>query len=128
MALITADLSEVSSPLEPGTYKARVMSSTVKESQAGKPYVKWQLETWGSDVKSHNGRTVYYNTPVTGGGAFRLADLYVAAMKTVLPKDNPAFDTDMLVGKEVEITLIEGKDMNGEPSKYPEVKTVKPIH
>lgn len=127
--LIQADLTEVSSPLEPGTYKARVVASELKESKtSGNKYVKWQLETWGSEIKTQNGRTVYYNTPVTGGGAFRLADFYAATMKKALPRDNPQFDTDMIIGKELEIVTVEGKDQEGNPSKYVEVKTVRPCH
>jgi len=61
---------------------------------------------------------------LAGKGAFGIKDLYRAAMKEEL---TGAFDTDMLLGKEVKLTLAAGMQQDGTPSRYPEVKSVTGI-
>jgi uncharacterized protein DUF669 len=121
--LVTPDFSEVSGVV-PGVYTARIVEGEVTQSKAGAPMIKWAYEIFGSETKGANGQRVFDRTMLAGKGAFRLQDLYRAAMKEEL-KGN--FDTDMLLGKEVKLTLAEGKTQDGSPSKYPEVKSVTGI-
>ncbi len=124
MALVTPDFSEVSGSLQPGMYNARIVGADVKESKGGVPMIKWTYEVFGSDAKGANGQRIFDHTMLAGKGAFRLQDLYRSAMKQELAGD---FDTDMLLGKEIKLTLAEGKTQDGSPSKYPEVKSVSGI-
>lgn len=122
--LVQPDFSELSGSLEAGTYNARITAGEVTESKAGKPMIKWTYEVFGSEDKSKNGLTVFDRTMLSGKGAFRLQDLYRAAMKQEL---KGPFDTEMLLGKEIKITLAMGVQQDGSPSKYPEVKSVSGI-
>jgi hypothetical protein len=125
--LITPDFSEVKefTPIAPGTYSARIVDCEVKDSKAGNQYANWKLELFGSpDVAN---RVVFHSTPFKGGWVTKLAELYKAAIGQEIDKKKP-FDTDMLIGKEVKVTLTEGKDQNGELRKYPDVKSVAAIH
>jgi len=121
MSLIKPDWTEETQPVKPGTYAARIKECEVKTSQAGKPYGNWKLELFGSpDV---NNRVVFMSTPFGGKGIFRLAELHKAATGEEIDR-NAAYDTDMLIGKEVSVTLVEGKDQNGNARSFPDVKSV----
>lgn len=123
MALIKPDFSEVSKPIQPGTYNARVVAGEIQTSQKGQPMVSWKLELFGSpDV---NNRVVFTRTMVSGPGASRLKQLYAAAIGEDL-KDGEQFDTDSLIGKEINVTLVQGKDKEGNVSQYPDVKATTP--
>jgi len=122
--LVTPNFDELSGSLEPGTYNARIIAGEVTESKAGNPMIKWTMEVFGHKDPKMNGLTIFDRTMISGKGAFRLQDLYRAAMKEEL---KGAFDTDMLLGKEIKITLVQGTQQDGTPSKYPEVKTVSGI-
>lgn len=123
MALVTPDFTEVSG-LTPGVYNARIVEAEVTTSKAGAPMIKWSYEVFGADSKGANGQRIFDRTMLGGKGAFRLQDLYRAAMKEELKGE---FDTDILLGKEVRLVLSEGKQQDGSPSKYPEVKSVTGI-
>jgi hypothetical protein len=128
--LITPDLSEAvetGGQVTPGIYTARVATPELKTSKDGNQYIKWTLEIFGAEgeLSKFNKWKVYYNTMLSGKGAGMLKGFYKACTGTEFP--GGAFDWSLLVGSEIEITLVEGKPYNGEPSKYPEVKAVKQI-
>jgi hypothetical protein len=123
MALIKPDFTEVAG-LQPGNYNARITGGELTKSKAGNDMIKWTYEIFGSEDKGSNGQLVFDRTMTSGKGAFRLQDLYRAAMKEEL---KGSFDTDMLLGKEIKITLAQGMQQDGTPSKYPEVKSVSGI-
>lgn len=128
MALITPDFSEVQDPITPGVYRVRIVKAEQDawENERGTTkFIKWELETFGSEDTKNNGRKIWHRTPIQGKGAFRLADFYRAAMKETLGKGG--FDTEMMLGKELEVTITEQKDKEGNLNGYTEVKTVRPI-
>lgn len=125
MGLIKVDLSEAAEPLTAGVYKARVVDCKTEESRDGKPRLNWRLEVYGASNPGHNGRSIFHRTPLTGKGVFRLQELYQAATREQLTKDNPEFDTEQIMGREVEVTLVDGRDRDGNPSGYPDVKAVR---
>lgn len=127
--LITPDFSETKDRVEAGVYKVRVVGSKVDQwaGKDGKPptvYIGWTLETFGEVEEKNNGRKIFHNTPINGPGAFRLKDFYKAAMGEECAG---AFDREMLLSKEVEITVVDGKDKQGALTGYTEIKAVKPI-
>lgn len=130
--LITPDLSEAvefdaDAQVPPGIYKARVTGLEKKKSKADTSYIKWTLSIFGAegDLAKYNNWKVYTNTMLSGPGAGMLKSFYTACTKQDFP--GGAFDWSLLVNSEVEVTLVEGKPYNGQPSKFPEVKAVKPI-
>lgn len=125
MPLITPDFTEVGQPIKPGVYNARIKDCESKQSQKGSTYLNWKLELFGDpDV---NNRVVFLSTPITGKGAFRLQELYKAAMQEELDAKAPKFDTDSLIGREVNVTLVEGKDQEGNTRPFPDVKAVSAL-
>lgn len=124
MALITPDLSEATKPISAGTYPTRIVECEPTESKAGKKMLKWALEIFDAEDSDLNGKRVYTRTMLEGKGIFKTQEIYKAATGENLEN---AFDTDMLVGKEVVANVIDGTDMNGNPSGYPEVKAVSAL-
>lgn len=123
--LIEPDFTEVSQPVAPGVYSARLKEVEAKTSQKGGTYLNWKIELFGHpDV---NNRIVFMATPVTGKGAFRLQELYKAAMGEDLDMKNPSFDTESLIGREVTVTLVPGKDQDGNVRPFPDVKSVSTL-
>ena len=123
MALITPDFTEVQDNVTPGTYRVRIADATTgvweaKDDRPATHFVNWRLETFGESEPKNNGRSIFVRTALTGKGAFRLRDLYSAAMAQEL---NGAFDTDMLMGKELEVTVQQNQ------AGYTDVKTFKRI-
>jgi len=123
--LIEPDLSEGQKNLEPGVYPARIIAVEPKESKAGKAMVKWTLETFGADDQALNGKRVYTHTMCVGKGVFKLQEMYKAATGEKL---EGAFDSEQLIGSEVRITLVEGRDQFGNLSDWPDVKTVSAMN
>lgn len=128
--LITPDFTDVADSVTAGTYSVRITDAKVDkwEGRDGKPdtpYVNWRMETFGEPEEKNNGRSIFLKTAVIGKGAFRLRDLYKAATKQDLSGGN--FDTEQLLGKEVKVTVIDGKDREGNPTGYTEVKAIKPL-
>lgn len=117
MALVTPDFTEVAS-IQPGTYKATIKKGTLGEwPSSGTKYVEWEYETT-------TGRTIKDKTPITGKGAFRTQNLYRAATGAAL---TGSFDTEQLVGKQVQIEVAEGTKQDGTASGYMEVKKVTAV-
>lgn len=123
---ISVDLSEaVDLTVVPGIYPARITNAEVKPAKSGGNYIKWEMTIFGAegDLARFNNHKVWHNTMTSGKGAGMLKTFYKAATGAEL---TGGLDTDALLGKEVNLTLAEGKDQNGQPSGYPEVKAVKP--
>jgi len=121
MSLVTPDMSEAQKPLEPGVYPARIIAADAVESKAGKAMLKWTLETFGSDDAGFNGKRVITRTMLVGKGIFKTQEMYKAA--TGEPLTGP-FDTEQLIGSEVRVSIVDGMDQHGNPSGWPEVKSV----
>lgn len=109
-------------PLSAGVYAARIIAAEGRVGKtSGNPYINWQLETFGSPEV--NGKRVFHMTPTSGGWVTKLAELHKAATGEDIDKKAKQYDPEMLVGKEVTITLTtreyQGKDQL-------EVKAVAP--
>lgn len=133
--LIEPDFSEVKDSVAAGVYYARIVDSKVdkwegKDDKNGqkKPdttFINWTLETFNESDEKNNGRKIFHKTPINGGGAFRLKEFYKAAMGEEL---TGSFDRTMLYGKELEVTIVDGKNrVTGENTGYTEVKAVRQI-
>lgn len=123
MSLVTPNFEEVADEVTPGTYKGIIKKGEVKEWQTGTKYINWEIETYGESDSKNNGRRIFHKTPITGKGAFQLQRFYRAA--TGRPVTG-AFDTEDVVGKSVEITVVDGVNrQTGELTGYIEVKSVK---
>lgn len=127
MPVITPDFSEAATGAIPaGTYKARIVDAEVKTSKAGNAYIQWKMQIFGAEgqVSRYNNWNFNHRTMTSGKGAGMLKDFYKAATGEIAPT---SFDTDILLGKEVQVVLAEGKDQDGNVSSYPEVKGVRRI-
>lgn len=111
-------------PIPVGKYPARIMGVEAKESQNGNPYLNWKYEIFGceGELTGLNGRTVFGMTMISGPGSFRLKQLLEA---TDTDQDQP-FDTDDLIGAEVELTLSQRSvaRQDGTTAVYPDVKSI----
>lgn len=128
--LITPDFSEVSDRVAPGIYKVRVVGAKAdkwegKDGKKDTHYINWTLEQFDADEEKNNGRKLFHKTPINGAGAFRLQEFYRAAMGEECPAGG--FDREMLLGRELEVTVIDGKTKAGELTGYTEVKTCKAL-
>lgn len=123
MALVTPDFSEVKEDVGPGTYKGIIKKAELKEWPNGGQYISWEIETYGEKETKNNGRRIFHKTATSGKGAFMLQNFYKAATGQPL---TGKFETDMLLGKQIELQLADGV-RNGTPTGYVEVKTVRPV-
>lgn len=121
--LVRPDFSEIQEEITAGTYKGVIKKGDVKEWPNGGQYVNWEIETYGEADSKNNGRRIFHKTSTSGKGAFMLQKLYRAATGQALTGQ---FDTEQLVGKNVEVQVIDGV-RNGEPTGYTEVKNVKAV-
>ena len=85
MALIKPDLTQTTDTVSAGTYSVRIKDASIGEwpGKDGGPatsYINWRLETFGETEQKNNGRAIWLKTPTSGKGAFRLKDLFKAAM------------------------------------------------
>ena len=119
--LVTPSFDEVQEEVVPGTYKVTIKKGTPGEYSTGTPYVNWELETWGEADPKNNGRRIFHRTPTAGKGAFQIQRFYRAAAGEIL---SGAFDTEQLVGKQVEVEVGE-REYEGK--KYTEVKSVRAV-
>lgn len=128
MAQITPDFSQASddTPVPPGVYSARVTGSEIKTSQAGNDYISWKLQLYGAEgeLAPVNNRVVFHTTMISGKGAGILKSFQKACLGNAI---EGAFDTDQLLGKEVQVTLTQGLMPDGAVSPWPNVKAVKAL-
>lgn len=126
---ITPDFSEATEDLgtlPDGTYKTRIVDVEPKQSAKGTNYLKWKLQVFGGvgDAARFNNWPVYYNTMIEGRGSGMLKNFLTCAMGEQVAGE---FDTEMLLGREVEVTVQTGKDEMGRDRKWPDVKAVAKI-
>lgn len=121
--LISPDFSEAVefSPLPKGNYKVRITDCQTKQTKAGDTRLMWKLQTFGQSDPALNNRTITFGTMISGKGAGFLKQLIRAATGE---EPTGSFNTDALLGREVLATVVEGKDQDGNPSSFPEVKAV----
>lgn len=106
MGIITPDLSQIKEDVAPGEYHVRVVKSEDGEwaGRDGKPatkFISWTLETMNEADPKNNGRRIWHRTPYTGGGAFRLVNFVKAATGSAISSENPSFDTEEMMGREL---------------------------
>ena len=123
MSLVTPDFSEIQEEVVAGTYKGIIKKGEVKEWPNGGQYVNWMIETFGEAEAKNNGRTIWHKTSTSGKGAFMLQKFYKAATGQAL---TGKFDTEQLIGKQIEVTLADGV-RNGQPTGFTEVKNVRAV-
>lgn len=121
--LVKPDFTEVSEAISSGTYKVVIKKGELKEWPNGGTYVNWLMETYGEAQTKNNGRSVWHKTPTSGKAAFHLQNLYKAATGKQLAGQ---FDTEELVGRQVEVTVVDGV-RNGEATGFTEIKAVRPV-
>lgn len=130
MALVKPNLTETTDSVGPGTYAVRITDATLgswpaRDNKPETPWVNWRMVTFNEAEEKNNGRSVFAKTDLGGKGAFRIKDLYKAAMGEDLDGE---FDTDMLMGKELQITVVDGINFKTkEPTGYTEVKAFRPL-
>lgn len=129
MPTITPDFSEAVefAPLPNGTYKTRVVGAEIKTSQAGNQYVNWKLSVFGAegDLEQHNNSSIFHSTMISGRGAGMLKSFVKAATGE---EPTGQFDTEALIGREVEVTVETGiNPLTGETKRWPDVKGVRPV-
>ena len=130
MALVSPDFSEVQDDLQPGTYRARITGAKLdqwpaRDGKPATPLVVWTLETFGESEEKNNGRRIFYRTPAAGRAAFRLKDFYKSIVGEELGGN---FDTDMFINREVEVVLEQQVGQDGQPTRYTDVKAIKPLN
>lgn len=123
-------------PIPDGNYQARISGYEEKVStKSGSPYQLWHLELFGNakvngrkvSLMTTDGRPDSAGEPLTWGIS-RLRQLYKAAVGTDLV-EGQQFDTDMLMSKEVLVSLAQRQftGNNGEQKTSSEVKAITPI-
>jgi len=126
--LVTPSFDEIQDDVSPGVYKVRVRKGTLgywDGDAKTKPYVNWELETFGETESKNNGRRIFYKTSAAGKGAFVLQKFFRAACGEAL---KGAFDTEQLVGKVLQVEVIDGVNrQTGEKTGYTEIKDVRPV-
>ena len=128
MSLVPMNFENEVTPLGAGVYKARVVGAEVKQGKTkddGTPginYVNWRLETFGSPEV--NGKTLFHMTPLEGGFVTKLAEFHKAATRENIDKKQKQYDPEMLIGKEITVTLFM-ETYNGKTS--PKVQAVAPL-
>jgi hypothetical protein len=123
---ITPDFNEAQEQdqIPAGVYNARVNGVEQKTSKAGAAYLSWKLVIYGAEGEyaRQNNRPVFLTTMTSGKGAGILKSFIKATIGTV----GASFNTDDLLGKELQITLVSRNKPDGTPG-WPEVKAMKAI-
>jgi len=129
--LITPDLSQAvesnsDATIPDGVYKVRVEKAELKTTQANQKRISWTLRIFGAegDLTRFNNWTVFHSTMIEGAGAGMLKQFYKACVGSDLAGQ---FDATELFGKELQVTVVNKKNQDGTPSKYPDVKGIKPL-
>lgn len=108
---------EESPPLNPGTYRCKIISCEQKVSKSsGNNYLNWKLDTGGS--------WVYLMTGLSGKGAQKLKELIRAAKYPSY--ESGAIDTNDLLGCFVMAKLEKQYNQDGTESKYLSVTEIHP--
>lgn len=121
--LVKPSFDEVQDEVVPGTYRGVIKKGDLKEWPSGGQYINWEIETYGEAESKNNGRRIFHKTATSGKGAFMLQKFYRAATGQALTGQ---FDTEQLVGKNVEIQIVDGV-RDGQPTGYTEVKAVRAV-
>jgi len=119
-----SEASEEQKPVPTGIYKARIVGVDPKESKAGNKMLNWKFSIFGAEgaYVQYNNRWVSTFTMVEGRGAFKLRQY----LKAILGNAGQ-FDTEELIGKEVEISVVERLNDDGTVSNFPDIKSVKSL-
>lgn len=116
MALLQPDFSEEVTGPAPGLYRARIanVEQTFAKS-SGNPMVKWKLEVAGPSSTF----TVWNTTMLAGRGV----GFFRRFVEAVEPSyDGGPIDTDTLIGKTVQVELIDEYTQDGKKTGYLRVK------
>jgi hypothetical protein len=116
--LVKPDFTEVADEVTAGVYRDVITRGEVKEWPSGGHYVKWELQTVGETDPKNNGRKIFVSTSASGKGAFMLQRIYKAATGQAL---TGPFDTEQLVGKQVEVQLVTND------KGYSDVKAIRAV-
>lgn len=119
--LIEPNFDEVAEEISPGTYNVRIVGATPGEYKTGTKYVNWRMETFGEDDAKNNGRNIFHKTIIEGKGAFQVQQFWKSATGETLAG---SFDTEQVIGSELRVTVDMGTDRDGNPTRFPEVKSV----
>ena len=122
MPIIKPNFDEVQTVV-PGKYPARIIGSEAKTSKKGNTYTEWKYEVFGADDIRANGATLFNRPMQAGRGAFRLQNLVEAATGEKA-QNGVEFDSAQLHGREILVTVVDGKDQNGNASGFPDVVAV----
>lgn len=107
----TSQAEDYSTPIEPGTYRARITTADAGKSKRGNQKLVAKVEI--TIPGSNNPRTRTIHQVVEGEGAFGFDQLLracnleelAAAFKDPSVSPKPAFDTDVLVGQELQVVI-----------------------
>lgn len=124
LAPVEIDQSEIVDGVPEGTYNFNIVDAELKTSKSGNPYLRWQMTVFGASDPRLNNQSIWHSTPTTGKGAFRLLQLYKAAMGTRLDKTATKVDPREIMGKQVTATVVNSHDQDGNPNGFTEIKTV----
>lgn len=127
--LVKPDFSEAKDSVTAGTYKVRVCGHKRGEwnnDRGTTPWINWELQTFGETEEKNNGRRIFFKTPISGGGIFKFENFYKAAMKTPFPRGSD-FDPEMIHGKDLQVTVVETTDAEGNLTGFTDVKAMKAL-
>jgi hypothetical protein len=114
MPIIEPDFGDLDSPMEPSTYKAKIIDVESRNSKAGNPGIIPTLEVqYGDKTKT---RDVWVN--ITGKGAFMYERLLRATgfddvANALKAGQRAPFDTDKFLGQEL-LVAVENELYNGQ--------------
>ncbi len=120
---IEVDLSEVVDGFPQGDYNVNVVNAEQKTSKAGNSYIRWQFTVFNHPEPKYNGQAIWHNTPTSGKGAFRLVQLWKAAMGSELK--GATLDPSAIMGKQLSATIVPSHDQDGNLNGFSEVKSLK---
>lgn len=120
--LVTPDMSDAIERIPAGVYSARVTEYKPTTSKNNVPMGQWKMEIF--DSEEWNNRVFTYRTMHAGRGIFTLDNLFKAATGNGIDRKNPNFDSEQIVGVELQVVLVNGQNQDGSASDYPEVKSI----
>lgn len=136
MAVLQPDTSaaqDFTTPIAPGTYKAKIISCDAGKSKAGNDKIVPKFEIYVGDQK----RSRQAHLVVSGEGSAGFDQLLRATKNTQLAdafrnknlNPKPSFDTDTLVGQEVMVVVEENlyTPEGGSPQKRDQISSFLPV-